>query len=157
LAFAIGSENRRAEWVHFELLRRACRPLADHPFAAAGWQAGVENGLVAVAESMERAPRPPRRSSIAPPTVARGVTTRTVNRDRRAQFEAVDLDLMRRFLRYDPANPVFEILDPAGVQRALDSFDSLAEGQKHQLYGALTAAIWLGGHEIALPRRAPID
>ena len=156
LAFAIGADNRRAEWVHHELIRRLCEPLVDRPFAGAGWQPGAGT-LVPFGERRERAPRPPRRRSIVPPVVKQGPATRTVNRDRRARFDAIDLDLMRRYLRYDPANPVFEVLDPIGTERALEAFPSLDEGQKRQLYGALTAAIWLGGHEIPLPRQLEVD
>jgi hypothetical protein len=77
---------------------------------------------------------------------------RTAGRDRRALVEADDVEVMRRFLRYDPSNPVFEIIDPVATGAALDGFEHLPQRSKVQLYGALTAAIWLGGHEIALPR-----
>jgi hypothetical protein len=75
-----------------------------------------------------------------------------VKRDRRAALEAIDIEIMRRFLRHDPSNPVFEIIDPVATQAAFDGFEHLPQRSKMQLYGALTAAIWLGGHEIALPR-----
>ena len=78
---------------------------------------------------------------------------RTVNRERRAETEAIDLGIMRDFLRYDPSNSVFDIIDPVATHEALDRFSSLTAPEKMQLYGALTAAIWLGGHEIALPRQ----
>lgn len=67
----------------------------------------------------------------------------------------IDLGIMREFLRHDPLNPVFDIIDPVATHGALDRFSSLAETEKMQLYGALTAAIWLGRYEIALPRQIP--
>jgi hypothetical protein len=57
---------------------------------------------------------------------------------------------MRRFLLDEPSNPVFDLLDRTRVEAAVTDFDGLTEPSKKQLYGALTAAIWLGGHEITL-------
>jgi hypothetical protein len=54
--------------------------------------------------------------------------------------------------RHDAANPAFEIIDANAAQRALDHFDTLPENQRLQLYGALSTIIWLGGHEVPLPR-----
>jgi len=44
------------------------------------------------------------------------------------------------------------MIAPAALHVAPDQFASLDEPQKMQLFGALTVAIWLDGHEIALPR-----
>jgi hypothetical protein len=77
---------------------------------------------------------------------------RTARGDRRAQTAATDLDIMRRFLGEDAPSALFEIIDPVATRRALDQFHTLREPQRRQLYGALSAAIWLGGHEIAVPR-----
>jgi hypothetical protein len=71
-----------------------------------------------------------------------------VGRDRRRKLQAQDHDVMRRFLVEDPENPVFEVLDRPAVIDAVDRFGDLSEPAKLQLYGALTAAIWLGEHEI---------
>ena len=43
---------------------------------------------------------------------------------------------------------MFDLLDRTRVEAAVTDFDGLTEPSKKQLYGALTAAIWLGGHEI---------
>ena len=61
LAFAIGAENRHAEWIHYQLMRQACDPLVDIPFADGGWSAGADGGLVRSRRHREPAPAPPRR------------------------------------------------------------------------------------------------
>ncbi len=50
----------------------------------------------------------------------------------------------------DRSNPVFELVDHHAVEAAVDGFAVLTESAKHQLYGALTAAMWLGHHEVTL-------
>ena len=150
LAFGIGAENRHADWIHYELMRRSCEPLVNEPFASGSWHSEAGREL-----------RPPQRyndpAPLAPPRVtSRAVRSskqpkRTVGRDLRAAAAEVDLDMMRRFLCDDQSNPLFEIVDPVATRRAVDAFATLNERDRVQLYGALTGAIWLGGHEIALP------
>ena len=154
LAFAIGTENRHSEWIHYQLMSQACAPLVRAPFADGGWPAGADGGLVPSARHHEPAPPPPPRLADPVPIPRRSPKAwkRTAGRDRRAASEAEDLELMRRFVVDDPSNAVFEIVDPVATARALDGFDGLGNAPKRQLYGALTAAIWLGGSEIALPR-----
>jgi hypothetical protein len=154
LAFAIGAENRHAEWIHYQLIGQAYEPLAHMAFADGSWSAGADAGLTSPRRYHEPAP--------AEPPAATGLMARqskswkrTANSDRRATLEAVDVDIMRRFLRYDPSNPVFEIVDPVAIKQSLDEFGNLPQREKMQLFGALTAALWLGGHEIALPRSLP--
>jgi hypothetical protein len=158
LAFAIGAENRHAEWIHYQLMRQACEPLVHMPFANDDdWPTGAADALVPPLRYSEPAPAAPVETAAAKPVLPPAIPPvktleRSLARDGRAQLEEVDLEVMRRFLRHDPANPVFEIIDPVATQRTLDNFGSLHERQRMQVYGALTAAIWLGGHEIALPR-----
>jgi hypothetical protein len=157
LAFGIGAENRHAEWIHYQLMRDAFEPLVHVPFANGSWAPGASKDLVAPAtytDPVPAAPPPPRpaRRSVRKKTPA----LRTVNRERRAKERATDLAIMRNLFRPDSANPAFELIDRRGVQRALDNFDELPDGQRLQLYGALTAVIWLGGHELALPRELAV-
>jgi hypothetical protein len=154
LGFRLGGENRSREWIHYELIRRACEPLLHMSFADGGWPAGAGGGLVPAQPHNEPVPTVPRvfngRAPVPPARTTK--VKRTAGRDRRAATEAVDLDIMNRFLRDDPSNPLFDIVDPVATAHALDRFDTLTIREKLQLYGALTAAIWLGGHEIAPPR-----
>jgi hypothetical protein len=152
LAFAIGAENRHAEWIHYQLIREACEPLLHVPFADHGWSTAAGSGLRSPQRHNEPAPAPTNGPVAQPPKPSRPKKwERTAGRDLRAKVEAVDLEVMRRLLQGDPSNPLFEIVDPVAVNRALDEYQSLPHAHKQQLYGALTAAIWLGRHEIANP------
>ncbi len=150
LAFRIGAENRHADWIHYQLTSRASAPLAEMPFAGSAWRPGARDPLVPIRRYSESPPEtvPTTKYGAPPPSTHQ---TRTVAKERRARLEDVDVALMRRFFADDSANPLFEIVDPVAANGALDGFSTLAERQKLQLYGALTAAIWLGGEEIVPP------
>ncbi len=166
LAFAIGSENRRSEWLHFQLMQRSGETLARIGFADSAWAAGADVDLVPTRQHDERAPSLPRRlTRLGAPRSYRArllrmarrsptprVSERTAARDLRADATELDLALMRRYLLEDPSGRLFEIFDRGALQNSLDRFAGLSDAHKLQLYGALTAALWLGGHEIALPR-----
>ena len=49
----------------------------------------------------------------------------------------------------DEANPVFEIVDRQRVCDAVEHIEELEARERLQLWGAATAAIWLGHHEDA--------
>jgi hypothetical protein len=50
---------------------------------------------------------------------------------------------------------VFDIVDRQAVAVAIDGFLDVAAPVRRQLYGVLTAAIWLGGNELTVPPPAP--
>jgi hypothetical protein len=163
LAFAIGAENRHAEWIHYRLMRAACEPLVHVPFAGGGWPRGANRDLVHTStydDPIPTAPPPPpplgpvgdglaHRGRRAP---HRGPAIRSVAREFRARMRDTDVAIMRGLFRHDSANPAFDLIDATAAQRALDRFDTLTESQRLQLYGALSAVIWLGEQEIELPR-----
>jgi hypothetical protein len=157
LAFGIGAESRHAEWIHYQLMRDACTPLVHMPFAKGEWAPGASS--VPGRRALHADPIPPIPPPRREPRPRRAIRpspqagpTRTVKTDSRARHHETDVEIMRRYFRPDPTNPVFDLIDPTGVQRALDDFETLNESQQTQLYGALSAVIWLGGHELALPR-----
>ncbi|MEY2459905.1 MAG: hypothetical protein QOG30_1735, partial [Acidimicrobiaceae bacterium] len=124
LAFAIGTENRHAEWIHHQLMSRACEPLLHIPFAHGSWHRDAGQALVSPRAYNDRIPTDP--PAITKPAARhRAPTVRTVNRDLRSKDEELDLDIMRRFLRDDPSNPLFDIVDPIATQAALDRFATL--------------------------------
>jgi hypothetical protein len=162
LGFAIGAENRHAEWIHYRLMRSACEPLVYAPFGAGGWPPGADGELASPSRYDDPIPeQPPRRRprDLAHDRLAgfarrvmQPAPVRHVAREFRAKVRATDVEIMRRLLRHDTANPAFEIIDATAAQRALDRFDVLPEMHRLQLFGALSAVIWLGGHEVELPR-----
>ena len=167
-AFAIGPQARHAEWLHYELIRAACAPLLEVPLDQGAWDPSLrEHAPGTVPErppppGETRPARPPvplvppgARPADGPPPTAGPPRVRTVQRERRAELAAIDTEIMRRHLLDDPANPVFEVLDRARVATAIGRFDELPDTAKIQLYGALTAAMWLGRAE--LPAVLPLQ
>jgi hypothetical protein len=148
--FEMGPAVRHSEWLHHQLTRSASARLADLPFTKAGWPPEVEPAPRARRPAQGRPPVPGRPATRPPaPFGGSGAPTdRTVKRDQRAAQEEGDVAVMRRFLLDDSSNPLQELLDPRGVATALDRFGELNGRAKLQLYGALSAAIWLGGEEL---------
>jgi hypothetical protein len=163
LAFAIGAENRHAHWIHYQLMQPACEGLLHVPFASGAWAPGAGAGFVTPSTSVDPVPASPPRYArhelhrrlanlcrqVGP---FRAQTVRTVAQEHRARERGTDVEIMRKLFRRDPENPAFELIDASAASHALDRFDRLSEGERMQVYGALTAVIWLGGHEVALPR-----
>jgi hypothetical protein len=168
LAFAIGAENRHAEWIHYQLMGAAYEPLVHLPFAAGDWLPGANDELVPPQRYDDPIPPAPPRprprdlvhdrlGSLRRRVARQPPATRNVAWEYRAKVRSTDVEIMRRLFRHDAANPAFDLIDATAAQRALDAFDTLAESQRLQLYGALSAVIWLGGHEVELPRDLSTD
>lgn len=140
LAFSIGARDRHAGWLHQRLFERAWPSLARKPFARGGWPETFVP---------DRSPEPTRVPDLRPVEGDRPTApSRVALTDERQRHESTDVDIMRRFLVDDRSNPIYSVLDHAAVRRAVEGFEQLTEPQTQQVYGALTAAIWLGGHEI---------
>ena len=143
LAFAIGGESRHAEWIHYQLVRGACEQLVQMDFSDGGWSPGAAEWIGATvtalgSQYLRLRPRPAMRGPSGPAARQRDAAWPTIGA-RAAQ--ALDLDIMRRLLRHDPSNPVFDIIDSVATERVLANFGGLFERQRMQVYGALTAAI----------------
>jgi hypothetical protein len=157
-AFELGPSVRHAEWLHHEVIRAASPRLAELPFAKSGWPAAARPTSPRRARLRPRARVPSRGPTRAPAPFGAStpaVTDRTAKRDLRAANEHADLDLMRRFLVEEGASPLQELLDPKAVALAVERFDELNGRAKLQLYGALTAAIWLADEELTYHPGAP--
>jgi hypothetical protein len=164
LAFAIGAENRHAEWIHHQLMKATCDQLVHEPFTSGDWPSGGCAVLVTPArysDPVPAGPPPPRPRDLLHQRLASlrqqvGPTPRpkirTALQEYRAKERTTDVEIMRRLFRHDPANRAFELIDATAVSRALDHYDRLSEGERAQIFGALTAVIWLGGYELPLPR-----
>jgi len=143
LGFALGARERRRQWIYRELYRRTCPALAEMPFTSKPWPD------VEVPDRQPEPRKPPALHSVQERSSHRRAA-RTAVAERRRRSEGEDVEVMRRYLLDEPSNPVFDLLDRTRVEAAVTDFDGLPEASKKQLYGALTAAIWLGGHEITL-------
>jgi hypothetical protein len=140
LAFSIGVRERHAQWPYRELYQRTCASLAEEPFTSGGWPTAL---------APDRLPEPKVPPPLRSPTSVRSTATNAALAVR-GRAEKEDVAVIRRHVLDDPSNPVFEVVDRSAVERAVGDFDLLSEPHKLQLYGVLTAAIWLGGREITL-------
>jgi hypothetical protein len=152
-AFALGPIKRRGEFLHFEVMRRACDKLAKMPFANATWSNAVASSLSDPDEYRK------------PPQTA----TSTAAVDWQATRLEARRDVLESYLLDEPSNPVFDVISRDAVQKVLSRRRKTTRALWHratrrqppavpdslalrELYGALTAAVWLGHHEI--PARA---
>jgi hypothetical protein len=129
VALALGRDRRRGELAHRELIRTASTQLAAEPFAGEEWRALQQ------AEE-QQAPKPPEAEAL----IARGHRL-AFDRRRRVFDEIVD----------DTANPAWELIDRATVIDGLDHFGELKPRARQEIYGALTAALWLGADDGVVP------
>jgi hypothetical protein len=130
-AFAMGPDARRAEELHFSIIRRACPELARLPLANRAWSEAVlskaSNG-----DECRTAPI-------------------TYSGPAAVQWQAQRLDdngdLVRGYLLDEPSSPLFDIVDRRALVALLERGAPWSAQQARQIFGALTAAVWLGRHD----------
>ena len=134
-AFTIGSRRRWAEWLPFEIMRRAAPDLAKMPLANQGWSDQLLAPLQDAGDYRQ------------PPVVYRGTKPVSWQRNR------VDThrDVVEDVLLDEASSPWFDFLDRAAIERVLSGPTPTGRQQPQALFGALAAAVWLGGAE--LPHR----
>jgi hypothetical protein len=132
-AFRLGQEERRADGLRFELVRRTAEHLLRVPLADVPWSEGA---LSRLADG--------HRYRHAPVTLPAGTSNRV-------PWQAGSFDafrpLFRRRLLEDRESPVNELLDPERLDHALSPGTRLSFYALDGLYGALGAAVWLAGDE----------
>jgi hypothetical protein len=151
LGFQIGPRDRHGYWIYRQLFARLDRRVTDPAFASGGWPTTPVPGRTPEPRQPRNVPSPidPAIGDADQPLKA-STEPKTAVVEWRRLAEGADVETMRRYLLDDPANPVFDIIDRSGLETALDVFDRLAEPSKKQVYGALSAALWLGGHELTV-------
>ena len=132
-AFALGGEMRRRELLQFAIMRTACPDLAKLPFANEGWSVELTSQLV---DGHEFGSDPVRYDGSGP-RPERWKPQRLLD----------NLDVARELLVDETSSPVHEIVDRDAVQRVLSEPNRATPATCRQLFGALTAAVWLGGYE----------
>jgi hypothetical protein len=137
-AFAIGPSRRRNDFIPFEVMRRCSAELTKVPLAKGRWDEELIRDLPDAEEF--RAIHPPE----VPPTSSDG---RATPREWQAERLERNRDVLERVLGGDPQHPVFELIDRDAAVSAIDSIRELSANDRIQLYGAATAAIWLGEGE----------
>jgi hypothetical protein len=137
-AFALGGAARQAELLHYEITRRCVPALANREFAGPGWD---EQRLAEVGSgSAFRKEEPTIASGAAQPVAKPESLIRHV--------QQVGFDDRKEVLYAavrDRSNPAFEYIDHGSTLAAFERFASLKPVERRELFGACTAAMWLGG------------
>lgn len=136
-AFALPGTVRQSQYVHFEVMRRCSAPLAQQPFAGKTWPEALTADLPDAA-AYPRAVQAPGSEDTSPVPSGEPFLAR-VTRKRFPEREPV----LREILE-ERDNPAWELIDPTVSLAALDRFGELNGAQRRQLFGAVTAALWLG-------------
>jgi hypothetical protein len=132
-ALALGRDNRHAELAHRELIRAVSPELEAEPMTGADW---------GMARLPKKPPpdRPPAPRPDGEPLIARGHRL-SFDRRRRVFDEIIE----------DTANPAWSLIDRAKVIDGLDRFGEIRPRARQEIYGALTAALWLAGEDEVVP------
>jgi hypothetical protein len=130
-AFAMGSDARRAEQLHFSIIRKACPELARLPLANRAWSEAV----------LSKAPNPDE-CRTAPITYSGPAAVQW-----QAQRLEDNGDIVRGYLLDEPSSPLFDIVDQRALAALLGTGPPWNPQQARQIFGALTAAVWLGRHD----------
>jgi hypothetical protein len=132
-AFALGSVQRRNEYLHFAIMRKACPALAKVPFADAGWSENLVSDLRDAADY--RTPAVRHEGTGPAPT------------QWRPQRLLDNLDVAGDLLLDESSSPLYDIIDRDAVEGVLRDPARATQPVCRQLFGALAAAVWLGQHE----------
>ncbi|MEZ5182607.1 MAG: hypothetical protein R2702_12150 [Acidimicrobiales bacterium] len=137
-AMLVGGPFRHADGVHHALIRRAEPALARFELAQDRWPEALAR-FAPDATDPTLAARPTTAPAPAPGRATRPALVaslhRTLDGERRAALE-------ERIA--DAANPAWELLDREAAVDALGRYDELGTKQRKELFGAATAAEWLG-------------
>jgi hypothetical protein len=143
-AFVLGADRRRNEYLHFHVMRDACPMLAEHRFAGRGWR----DSLLADVDDPERYAAEP---CTLPPPAEDAPRPMAWQADR---FER-HREIIEAYLLNEPENPLFEVVDRGALTEVLATDLPRGFASRYHMFGALAAAVWLGGHELPLPVGTP--
>jgi hypothetical protein len=139
-AFAVGGAARQEELLHYEVMRRCSTELVAHRFAGPGWSPALRE---------TRGPAPTVRSEEAgsagmlrPPAAKPRSLMQTLQE---AAFP--ERRVLLRSVLQEHGNPTWDLIRRDRVEAALERFGGLSLPERRELYGAITAAQWLGGEQ----------
>jgi hypothetical protein len=129
-AFLLGPTMRANEFVPFAIMRAACPELAKMPLADAGWNDAVLSQLPDADDY--RTP-----SVTLPPDAPRRPQPQRLENNR---------ELLEGYLLDEPSSPIYDIVDRNAIMSALRG-PLPDDTASRELFGALTAGVWLGHYE----------
>jgi hypothetical protein len=118
VAFALGGKARQLELLHYEVIRRCSDLLANHSFAGHGWDPAFS---------------PASSGAVKPEALMASLQVMAF--DERKQIFLSVLD--------DQNNAAWDVIDRRAALSALERFPALRPAERRELYGAMTAALWL--------------
>jgi hypothetical protein len=136
-AYALGGAGRQAELLHHEVMRRCSSELLTHPFAGPGWHPK------AVTTPSDPGTPDAGRADVTPPVPSDHAKSESLMQS----LQSAGFADRKAFLRGVLAareNPVWALVQRDRAEAALDRFESLTLPERRELYGAVTAAMWLG-------------
>jgi len=138
-AMALGGPVRESEILVARLIEQCSPELANHRYAGQGFSRRPSS-----APPADRVPpRPP--SGAAP-----GVPLKSPTLMARLNREGADRRVgFLREVASDAANPAWDVIDRPKVIAALDRYASLQNAERRQLFGAITAVVWMHGDSSA--------
>lgn len=136
-AMSLDPRDRQSEVLFAVMMAMASSRLAAHRFAGPGWDDRASAHLdLPRADASVRPPGGPAPAARRPPG---GTLVESIY----AAAPAGRTELLREVVQ-DRANPAWDQLDRDAAEAALDRYASLTTRQRHELFGAATAAVWLG-------------
>jgi hypothetical protein len=131
-AFSLPPEERHRERVHFELMRRVAPDLVNHPFAGPGWSPHLQ--------SQSRSPEANAIAQAAAPTPGSLMARlrRSAASDHRGALREVVASR---------TSPAWDLLDQDRTIDAVERIDALDPGSRREVFGAITAVLWLSANE----------
>jgi hypothetical protein len=140
-AFALGGAERQIERVHYEIIRRASPDLAAIPFAGSGWSPALDASPAttpATATVTSRAAPPPASAGESPRPARSEALIAHMRRTSTENRQAVLADLLQ-----DASSPAWELVDRRATLDAFDRWDDLPGRHRLQVFGVVTAMLWL--------------
>lgn len=137
-SFALDSRDRQAEVLVAAMLRRSSERLVQHRFTDPGWDARARAHLGIPEPSIT----PPADTPVPP--VAPASKPVPLMASLYAQGSNDRTELLAEVFA-DAGNPAWDVLDRAAALDALGRYTTITRPERHELFGAATAAVWLAG------------
>jgi hypothetical protein len=133
VAFTLGGRAREREVLHFEITRRCSVDLASHGFAGPGWDAELIDHVALRPRRTESGHRTRVQPASAPASLMQNL--------QRSAFDDRKEFLLDALTSND--SRTWDGINRQAVVQGLEHFESLSNMERRQLYGAVTAALWL--------------
>lgn len=154
-AYSLDPRDRQSKVLVAEAMHRCSPKLFSHRFDSGSWDERVNARLRTSDRDAGRSDREESNHAVPdaskPPRAElngggdRSEDSRSLMVRLHGQLADERMELMRDLVS-EHANPAWDVIDNHAVASALDRYEQLRHAERRALFGAFTAAIWLGGH-----------